>query len=31
MRIDIATLFPEMCEAVLGESIMGRARTAGMV
>lgn len=26
MRIDIATLFPEMCEAVLGESIIGRAR-----
>jgi len=25
-RIDIATLFPEMCEAVLGESIVGRAR-----
>ena len=29
MRIDIATLFPEMCEAVLGESIIGRARKAG--
>ena len=29
MRIDIATLFPEMCEAVLGESIIGRARRAG--
>ena len=26
MRIDIITLFPEMCEAVLGESIIGRAR-----
>ncbi len=26
MRIDIATLFPEMCEAVLSESILGRAR-----
>ena len=26
MRIDIATLFPEMCEAVLSESIIGRAR-----
>ncbi len=25
MRIDIATLFPEMCMAVLGESILGRA------
>ena len=29
MRIDIATLFPEMCEAVLGESIIGRARRSG--
>ena len=28
MRIEIATLFPEMCEAVLGESIVGRARRA---
>ena len=28
MRIEIATLFPEMCEAVLGESIIGRARKA---
>lgn len=28
MRIDIATLFPEMCEAVLGSSIVGRARMA---
>ena len=26
MRIDVATLFPEMCEAVLSESILGRAR-----
>lgn len=26
MKIDIMTLFPEMCEAVLGESIVGRAR-----
>lgn len=26
MRIDVATLFPEMCEAVLSESIIGRAR-----
>ena len=26
MRIDIATLFPEMCEGVLGHSIIGRAR-----
>ena len=29
MRIDIATLFPEMCETVLNESIIGRARRAG--
>ena len=29
MRIDIMTLFPEMCESVLGESIVGRARAAG--
>ena len=29
MHIEIATLFPEMCEAVLGESIVGRARRAG--
>ncbi|MEG2144838.1 MAG: tRNA (guanosine(37)-N1)-methyltransferase TrmD, partial [Oscillospiraceae bacterium] len=26
MRIDIVTLFPEMCEAFLGDSIVGRAR-----
>ncbi len=31
MRIDIITLFPEMCEAVLGESIIGRARKKGIV
>ena len=31
MRIDILTLFPEMCEAVLSESIVGRARKAGLV
>ena len=31
MRIDIATLFPEMCEAVLGESILGRARKNNLV
>ena len=31
MKIDIMTLFPEMCEAVLGESIIGRARKAGKV
>lgn len=29
MRIDIITLFPEMCEAVLSESIIGRARAKG--
>lgn len=29
MRIIIATLFPEMCEQVLSESIIGRARRAG--
>lgn len=31
MKIIIATLFPEMCEAVLGESIVGRARKAGKI
>lgn len=31
MHIEIATLFPEMCEAVLGESIVGRARKAGKI
>lgn len=30
MRIDIATLFPELCEAYLSESIIGRARTKGV-
>ncbi len=29
MRIDILTLFPEMCEAVMSESIIGRARKSG--
>ena len=29
MHIEIATLFPEMCETVLSESIVGRARKAG--
>lgn len=29
VRIDIATLFPEMCEAILSESIVGRARKKG--
>ncbi len=31
MRIDIITLFPEMCEAVMSESIIGRARTKGAI
>lgn len=31
MKIDILTLFPEMCSAVLGESIIGRAIKAGYV
>lgn len=31
MRIDIATLFPEMCEAILSESIVGRARKKGVI
>lgn len=31
MRIDILTLFPDMCRGVLGESIIGRARAAGKV
>lgn len=31
MRIDIMTLFPDMCNSVLGESIIGRARAAGKV
>lgn len=31
MRIDILTLFPEMCESVLSESIVGRARKEGLV
>ena len=31
MRIDIMTLFPEMCETVLSESIIGRARERGFV
>ncbi len=30
MRIDIATLFPEICEAYLSESIIGRARAKGI-
>lgn len=31
MRIDILTLFPEMCERVLDESIIGQARRHGNV
>ena len=31
MKIEIATLFPEMCEAVLGERIIGRARKKGAI
>ena len=31
MRIDILTLFPEMCESVMNESIIGRAQKAGKV
>ena len=31
MRIDIMTLFPEMCERVLDESIIGRSRAAELV
>lgn len=31
MRIDIATLFVSMCEAVLSESIIGRARKSGVI
>ncbi|MBE6796172.1 MAG: tRNA (guanosine(37)-N1)-methyltransferase TrmD [Ruminococcaceae bacterium] len=31
MRIDILTLFPQMCDAVMSESIIGRAREKGKV
>lgn len=31
MKINIMTLFPEMCESVLSESIIGRAREKGYV
>lgn len=31
MKIDIMTLFPEMCEKVLSESIIGRAMKAGII
>ena len=31
MRINIATLFPEMCETVVNTSIIGRAKAAGKI
>lgn len=31
LKIEIATLFPEMCESVLNESIIGRARRANLI
>lgn len=31
MRIDVLTLFPQMLEAVLGDSIIGRAREKGIL
>lgn len=31
MKIDVMTLFPDMCECVMSESIIGRARKAGKV
>lgn len=31
MRIDLITLFPEMCETVLSESIIGRAQSKGVL
>lgn len=31
MRIDLLTLFPDMCETVMAESIVGRARRKGAV
>ena len=31
MRVDIATLFPEMCQRVLDESILGRAAKRGYI
>lgn len=31
MKINIMTLFPEMCEKVLSESIIGRARENGFI
>ena len=31
MRVDIMTLFPDLVETVLSESIIGRARSAGLI
>lgn len=31
MRFDVLTLFPDMFEAVLGDSIIGRARESGLI
>lgn len=31
MRIDILTLFPEMCDYITGQSIIGRAKAAGKI
>ena len=31
MRFDIMTLFPDLVDTVLGESIIGRARTSGVI
>ena len=31
MKIDVMTLFPEMCDVVMSESIIGRARAADLV
>ena len=31
MRFDIMTLFPELVERILGESILGRAQKSGVI
>ena len=31
MRFDVLTLFPEMMESIFSASILGRARTAGLL
>ncbi|MEN9285947.1 MAG: tRNA ((37)-N1)-methyltransferase TrmD, partial [Verrucomicrobiota bacterium] len=31
MKIDIITIFPEMCAAPLGQSMMGRAQEKGLL